>query len=46
MWHRFVVFHIETTGDNKVHSAYMALTHLWFDFVACLQQGGCSSSSL
>jgi len=30
-------------GNHKVHSAHMALSHLWSAFVSCLKQGLCSS---
>jgi len=30
-------------NNHKVHSAHMALSHLWFAFVSCLKQGLCSS---
>ena len=33
-------------SNHKVHSAHMALSHLWFAFVSCLKQGLCSSKWL
>jgi len=29
-------------SNHKLHSAHMALSHLWFAFVSCLKQGLCS----